>query len=162
MPEQYKKYKELEERMLVMKRFFSEFFRKTIANNDKGVGIDFSVLELKGISAFLDHNKEYSMRELSQNALLPPSNISEIMDRLSKKGITKRRRDPKDRRIVKVHLTDKGKKMLYGFMKKRGKELENSLGSLSKEDRRELFNSLEKATKIFEKIQYGQKVSDEN
>ena len=162
MPEQYKKYKELEERMLVMKRFFSEFFRKTISNNDRGVGVDFSVLELKGISAFLDHNKEYSMRELSQNAFLPPSNISAIMDRLSKKGITKRRRDPKDRRIVKVHLTDKGKKMLYGFMKKRGKELENSLGNLSEKDRQELFNSLEKATKIFEKIQYGQKVSHDN
>ena len=155
MPERYNKYKELEERMLVMKHFFSEFFRKTIRNNDVDIGVDFSVLELKGISAFLDHDKEYTMRELSQNALLPPSNISAIMDRLSKKGITKRRRDPKDRRIVKVHLTDKGKKMLYGFMKKRGKELENSLGGLSKEDRQELFDVLEKATKIFEKIQYN-------
>ena len=82
MPERYKEYKELEERMFIMKRFFSEFFRKTISNDDIGVGIDFSVLELKGISAFLDHNKEYTMRELSQNSLLPPSNISAIMDRL--------------------------------------------------------------------------------
>ena len=40
------------------------------------------------------------------------------------------------------------------FMKKRAEELENSLGSLSEGDRRELFNALEKATKIFQKIKY--------
>ena len=113
--ERYKKYKELEERMLVMKRFFSEYFRQTISNNAIENGVDFSILELKGISAFIDHHKEYTMSELSQNAHLPLSNISTIVERLSKKGIAKRYRDTKDRRIVRVHLTNKGKKMLHAF-----------------------------------------------
>lgn len=154
MLERYKKYKELEERMLVMKRFFSEYFRQTISKNAIENGVDFSILELKGISAFIDHHKEYTMSELSQNAHLPLSNISAIVERLSKKGIAKRYRDTNDRRIVRVHLTNKGKKMLHGFMKRRAEELENSLGSLSEGDRRELFNALEKATKIFQKIKY--------
>jgi replication-associated recombination protein RarA len=42
--------------------------------------------------------------------------------------------------------------MLHGFMKRKAEELENSLGSLSEGDRRKLFNALEKATKIFQKI----------
>ena len=88
------------------------------------------------------------------NAHLPLSNISAIVERLSKKGITIRYRDTNDRRIVRVHLTSKGKKMLHSFMKRRAEELENSLGSLSEGDRRELFNALEKATKIFQKIKY--------
>jgi DNA-binding MarR family transcriptional regulator len=154
MPERYKKYKALEERMIVMKRFFSEYFRQTISNNAIENGVDFSILELKGLSAFIDHHKEYTMSELSQNAHLPLSNISAIVERLSKKDIAKRCRDTKDRRIVRVHLTSKGKKMLHAFMKKRAEELENSLGSLSEGDRRELFNALEKATEIFQKIKY--------
>ncbi len=155
MPERYKKYKDLEERMLVMKRFFSEFFRQTVTKNGVGDKVDFSILDLKGISAFLDYHSEYTMSELSQNAHLPLSNISAIIDRLAKRGIARRRRDPKDRRIVRVYLTEKGKKMFRDFMKKRGEELENSLGRLSEKDRTDLFKALEKATEIFQKIQYS-------
>jgi hypothetical protein len=39
-------------------------------------------------------------------------------------------------------------------MRKRGQELEKSLGKLSEKDRKSLFNALERATKIFQKIQY--------
>jgi DNA-binding MarR family transcriptional regulator len=154
MSEKYRQYKGLEEQMLVIKRFFSEYFRQTITKNGAEDRVDFSILELKGISAFLDPAQEYTMGELSHNAHLPLPNMTSIVDRLSKKGLVKRRRGSKDRRVVNVHLTDKGKTMLHAFMKKRGQELENSLGRLSEKDQKDLFRALEKATKIFQKIQY--------
>jgi DNA-binding MarR family transcriptional regulator len=155
MPEKYKKYKGLEDQMHIVKGFFSEYFRQTISKNGIDDKVDFTIMELKGISAFIDETKEYTMSELGNNAHLPLSNMTSIIDRLARKGIVRRRRDAKDRRVVRVHLTEKGKKMLHEFMRKRGQELENSLGGLSEKDRKELFKALEKATKIFQKIQYS-------
>ncbi len=154
MPEKYEKYKSLEEQMHIIKGFFSEYFRQTITKNGIDDKVDFSILELKGISAFADPHQEYTMSQLSHNAHLPLPNMTSIIDRLSRKGLVRRRRDSKDRRVVRVNLTDKGKKMLHEFMKKRGQELENSLGRLSERDQMDLFNALEKATEIFKKIRY--------
>jgi len=155
MLEKYKKYKGLEEQMHIVKGFFSEYFRQTISKNGIDDKVDFTIMELKGISAFIDETKEYTMSELGNNAHLPLSNMTSIIDRLARKGIVRRRRNAKDRRVVRVHLTEKGKKMLHEFMRKRGQELENSLGGLSEKDRKDLFKALEKATKIFQKIQYS-------
>ena len=160
MMEKYRKYKKLEDKMLIARRFSSEYFRQTITKNGLDEKTDFTILELKGISAFIEEDREYTMGQLSNNAHLPLSNMTTIINLLSKKGIIRRRRDQKDRRVVRVHLTEKGKKMLHEFMKKRGEELENSLGRLSEEDREDLFNALEKATKIFQKIKYPKEKSD--
>jgi DNA-binding MarR family transcriptional regulator len=154
MTDTYKKYRNLEERMHVMRKFFSEYFRHTISNDGIDDKVDFSILELKGLSAFIDREKEYTMSELSNNAHLPLPNMTSIINRLLEKGIVERRRDENDRRVVRVQLTDSGKEMLLKYMKKRGQELDNSLGKLSEDDRRELFSALETATMIFEKIQY--------
>lgn len=156
MSDKYKKYTKLESRMLTMRKFFAEYFRRTIVrNNIVDGGPDFTFLELKGLSAFIDDTQSYTISELSKLVHLPLPNITAIINRLAKKGVVKRRRDKKDRRIVRVFLTDKGKKMRLEFMKKRVREVENSLGMLSEKDQRALFNALETATKIFQKIQYS-------
>jgi len=154
--DRYRKYSLLESRMLTMRKFFGEYFRRTIvSNNIADGGPDFTFLELKGLSAFIEDTQSYTISELSNLVHLPLPNMTSIINRLAKKGIVRRRRDLKDRRIVWVFLTDKGKKMRYEFMKKRVREVENSLGMLSEKDQKALFSALEKATKIFEKIKYS-------
>jgi DNA-binding MarR family transcriptional regulator len=139
-----------------MRKFFAEYFRRTIVtNNIVDGGPDFTFLELKGLSAFIDDTQSYTISELSKLVHLPLPNITSIINRLAKKGIVKRRQDKKDRRVVRVFLTDKGKRMRYEFMKKRVREVENSLGMLSEKDQKALFSALEKATRIFQKIQYS-------
>ena len=156
MSDRYKKYSHLENRMLIMRKFFAEYFRRTIvSNNIVNGGPDFTFLELKGLSAFIDDTQSYTISELSNLVHLPLPNMTSIINRLAKKGIVKRRRDTKDRRVVRVCLTDKGKKMRYEFMKKRVREVENSLGMLSEKDQKALFSALEKATRIFQKIKYS-------
>lgn len=156
MSDRYKKYSLLENRMLTMRKFFAEYFRRTIvSNNIVDGGPDFTFLELKGLSAFIEDTQSYTISELSNLVHLPLPNITSIINRLAKKGIVKRRQDSKDRRIVRVFLTDKGKKMRFEFMKKRVREVENSLGMLSEKDQKALFNALETATGIFQKIKYS-------
>ena len=75
-----------------------------------------------------------SLGELSKGMYLHPSTVSGVVDRLEKKGFVLRDRTEKDRRVVKVYLTPKGKtlvrrtpnpvqgKMIYGLRKlKKGK-----------------------------------------
>lgn len=156
MSDSYKKYSHLESRMLTMRKFFAEYFRRTIVtNNIVDGGPDFTFLELKGLSAFIDDTQSYTISELSNLVHISLPNMTSIINLLAKKGVVKRRRDTKDRRVVRVCLTDKGKKMRYEFMKKRVREVENSLGMLSEKDQKALFSALEKATRIFQKIKYS-------
>jgi DNA-binding MarR family transcriptional regulator len=150
----YSAYQSLEEHMRAAGCFFSEYFRRTMSKPDMGEPADLTLLELKGLSAFLNREAEYTMGELSKNAHLPLSNMTVIIKRLESKGIVLRLRSHADRRIVRVSLTDHGRAILNAFMKQRMRELENTLGKLSKKDQHELLNALITATDIFRKISY--------
>ena len=76
-----------------------------------------------------------SLGELSKGMYLHPSTISGVVDRLEKKRYVVRDRTEKDRRVVKVRLTPKGKmlvrkapnpvqgKMIYGLRKLKREKL---------------------------------------
>ena len=78
--------------------------------------MDLTIMELKGLSAFVDLDAEYTMSELSKNAYLPLPNMTVIIKRLETKGIVLRQRSQNDRRIVRVCLTDHGRSVLYAFV----------------------------------------------
>lgn len=150
----YSAYQSLEEHMRAAGCFFSEYFRRTMTRPAMDGPMDLTILELKGLSAFVDLDGEYTMSELSRNAYLPLSNMTVIIKRLEKKGIVLRQRSLNDRRIVHVRLTDHGRDILFSFVEQRLCELENTLGKLSKKDQQELLNALVTATGIFRKISY--------
>ncbi len=156
MYDTYSRYRDMESRMLAIGKFFGEIFRQTINKTGRTEKLDFSMLELKGLSAFLDFNKEYTISELSSNARLPRPNMTFIINRLEKKGIVKRARDKQDKRVVNVRLTASGKKLFAKFIQKRVEEFENTLGRLSKQDQKELVDILERASEILQKVQAPQ------
>src|SRR3990172_11903220 len=49
--------------------------------------------------------------ELSRHLLVTAGNITGLVDRMEKAGLVSRTPDPKDRRTIRLHLTDKGKEM---------------------------------------------------
>ena len=53
---------------------------------------------------------------------------------------------------MNVKLTEQGKKLFKSFMKKRCEEFEKTLGQLSNEDQKQLFDAIEKATHIMQKL----------
>lgn len=98
----------------------------------------------------IHQNGNLPLGELSKKMYLHPSTISGVIDRLEKKGYVLRDRDKKDRRVVKVDLTPKGKrlvkkapnpvqgKMIYGLMK------------LKKEKLKHIYDSVQKLVEIVE------------
>lgn len=150
----YNAYHSLEEHMRAAGCFFSEYFRRTMTSPAMDEPMDLTIMELKGLSAFVNLDAEYTMSELSKNAYLPLPNMTVIVKRLETKGIVLRRRSQNDRRIVRVSLTDHGRSILFAFVEQRLQELENTLGKLSKKDQQGLLNALITATDIFRKISY--------
>jgi DNA-binding MarR family transcriptional regulator len=144
-------FRHLEEQMYTMGKFFSEYFRRAMSL--PGKGLDFSLLELKGLGAFVDSSREYTMGELSANAHLPMPHMTRVINCFEERQMVHRHRDARDRRIVKVRLTSQGRKILRRFFASRMAEIENTLGKLSRDDQQELFASLEKALEILMKIQ---------
>jgi DNA-binding MarR family transcriptional regulator len=151
MPDTIEKYKNIERQMMAMRKFFAEYFRRT-TNSIIDKKDDISFLELKGLAAFIDENREYSVSEISNLIHLPLPNITSIINRLEKKKIVKKQRDSKDGRMVRVGLTSKGKKLRYEFMQRRVQEVKGLLDRLTVQEQNELLNALEAATRIFQKI----------
>jgi len=148
-------HKNLDHKINIMRKFFSEYYRKTMPTDNIDPNIDFTILELNGLAAFTDTNKEYTITQLSVNSSLSMPNTTAIIARLENKGMVSRKHDKRDRRVVRVRLTPKGKEMLQKFMQMRGQQLANTLGKLSDRDQNALLSALEKAFHIFEKISYG-------
>ena len=76
-----------------------------------------------------------SLGELSKGMYLHPSTVSGVVDRLEKKGYVAKDRTEKDRRVVKIRLTPRGKilvrkapnpvqgKMIYGLTRLKREKL---------------------------------------
>lgn len=71
------------------------------------------------------------------------SDTSRIVDRLIAKGLVKKITCKKDRRLVDVIITDKGKKMLER-LDARQDEIDGVMGNLSENDANILSNLLDK------------------
>lgn len=107
--------------------------------------------QLKALSAFQE-DREYTMGELSKKVMVKMPSMTEMVDRLESEGIVDRIRDTGDRRVVKVRLTEKGKKVYRDFIERRRKEMGAILALLSDEDQVELVKGLEKVSSVLKKI----------
>ena len=70
------------------------------------VGSDMTV-QKSFILSFL-HDSYRTMTEVSEHLNLDTSAVSTLVDRMFKKGLIHRVRDPRDRRVILVSLTDEG------------------------------------------------------
>lgn len=65
-----------------------------------------------GVLEALLHLGALSQQELGQKLLKSGGNITLIIDNLEKRQLVKRERSTRDRRVVKVHLTEEGKELI--------------------------------------------------
>ena len=152
MKKRHHKYHDLEEQLKTIKAFFSLYFRKTMSSSVLEKKFDFSLAELKALSAFVAIDGEYTLSELSRNAGVPLSNMTPVIKRLQKKNIVKKARDPRDERFVRISLSAEGRELLGQFMQRRVREIENIIGTLCAAKQRELFGALKKAADILKEL----------
>jgi len=152
MDKDIKPLQDFEREIMEVKDFYIEFFKKTLVMNGRGTGFDFTLSEMKALTAFRG-DRDYTMGELSKNAQVTMPSMTEMIDKLAQKGMAERYRDDRDRRVVKVRLTDKGKQLRKEFMQKRLQDMKEVFGKLSRNEQEDLIASLRRARQILEKVE---------
>jgi DNA-binding MarR family transcriptional regulator len=148
-----KKIGSLDSQMLIVRDFIDEFYNKTVFQQGvKSSGSDLSPTVIKSLYAFQDENKAYPIGELGKNARVKSSTITDMVDRLERDGIAERFKENGDRRVIKVRLTEKGKKIRLEFTLKRRKEFEALFAKLNTSEKEMLLHHLEGAYQILKKI----------
>ena len=56
----------------------------------------------------LSRNGPMQMSKLGDHMLVAPANVTGLVDRMEKKGLVRRKRDPRDRRLYVIEPTDLG------------------------------------------------------
>lgn len=100
--------------------------------------VDFSVLSL------ITHNPGISSRQLSSALNILPPNLVGMINTLEKRELIVRKPHPSDRRILGLHLSDAGGKLMKNA-EQTAKELENDAASkLTAAERKTLMRLLQK------------------
>jgi DNA-binding MarR family transcriptional regulator len=144
---------DLSAQMLIIKDFIDEFYNKTVFHGGKALNSDLTPSQIKSLFAFEKDDHEYPIGELGKNARVKSSTMTDMIDRLEKDGIAERIRDDGDRRVVKVRLTDKGKKIKRQFSVKMRTGIEEAFSHLSEGEKRILINHLKGAFQILKRIE---------
>ena len=96
----------------------------------------------------LEKTGPLSLSKLSQHVFLSPSMITSIVDQLEKKELVVRTRKSTDRRVILIELTEKGKEVAQTAPPSFQEQLTSSLSHLKKEEKKTLFDSLNKLLSI--------------
>ncbi|WP_062320899.1 MarR family winged helix-turn-helix transcriptional regulator [Halolactibacillus sp. JCM 19043] len=81
---------------------------------------------------------DLTIGELSNKINLAFSTTTDLVDRMEKNTLVERKRDTKDRRVVRIHLLDKGKEIIQEVIEKRQQYLAEVLHDMSTTDVSEL------------------------
>lgn len=86
--------------------------------------------------------------EIGEKMMVTVSNLTGIVDRLEEKKLVARERDARDRRVVRVMLTDKGLKVYRNTIPVFEKSIAQFFSPLSKDQQKELAALLRKLIRI--------------
>ncbi|MEI8113124.1 MAG: MarR family transcriptional regulator [Bacteroidia bacterium] len=89
-----------------------------------------------------------SMSDIGKCLSMPKPHITVIVDKLIEEGYVERQSDPKDRRIVNIHLTDKGLKDFEDIKQAVSENLKSKLVKLGEEELEQLSAASQKVKEI--------------
>jgi DNA-binding MarR family transcriptional regulator len=143
---------DLEHQFTVISRFIDEFYNRTFFSNSPQLESELSPSAIKFLFSFVDENLAYPIGELGKKARVKKSSMTDIVDRMERDGLAERVRDSKDRRVVKVQLTNTGKSKRKQFVKRRQSDLKALFSQLEPNETNQFVFHLEEAYKILKKI----------
>ncbi|WP_096202765.1 MarR family winged helix-turn-helix transcriptional regulator [Bacillus sp. FJAT-45350] len=92
---------------------------------------------------WLNEYGDMTIGELSNKMYLACSTTTDLIDRMEKNELLERVKDQNDRRVVRIHLLEKGKTIIEEVIRKRQDYLAEILTNFSKEDVNFLERSLD-------------------
>ncbi|MEH7483631.1 MarR family transcriptional regulator [Neobacillus drentensis] len=93
---------------------------------------------------WLFEDGDMTIGELSNKMYLACSTTTDLVDRMEKNLLVERVKNPNDRRVVRIHLLEEGKRIIDEVIKKRKVYLEEVLVDFSSEEIQLLQKSLTK------------------
>lgn len=99
------------------------------------------------LSVLNRHPQGMTMTELGKNLLVTKANMTGMIDRLERDGFVSRHPDQFDRRVTKVLLTEKGGEFIQAIDGPRNAFTEEMLSDFAAEERKQLFEYLERLFK---------------
>jgi len=116
----------------------------------KEAGIEDAGLFFNAASVFFNYDGPITMGELSRDLEVPLSTATRTMDWLVNNGYAQRLPDPKDRRIVRVELTGKGKETFQTIRTFMLGRVEQAMSPLSATEQKTFITLLNKVLDAFE------------
>ena len=99
---------------------------------------------------YLSKNDKCRMSDLGKHLGVTLGNVTGVVDRLLREGRVRRVSDPRDRRVVRVELTGKGKNLIENISKIKRESFGKFLGKLSNDDNKALLRSMQKVANSLE------------
>ncbi|HOA71099.1 MAG: MarR family transcriptional regulator [Bacillota bacterium] len=85
-----------------------------------------------------------TMGELCERLYLACSTATDLIDRMEKNGYLERNRDPDDRRVIRLSITEKGQNIIDQVINARRRYVDSILKQLTQEEIDQLAQALEK------------------
>jgi len=133
--------------LTILPLFYKNFLK--IENRDIDISISFQHLQ---ILYKLNKYGALPMSEIGKKMSISKSNMTFLVDKLIGEKMVERLSDEKDRRIIYIALTDKGRKSMGEYMALVKNNIKSKLSSLQDEDVEQLSVSLQNIKKIVSKI----------
>lgn len=109
----------------------------------------FTIVQLQTL-VFLAKSKSASMSEIAQYLHIELPSTTTLIENLSKVNLVIKKQNKKDKRLMQVSLTVKGKRFLQKAKNERKKHMSLTLNILSEIEKKQLLKILEKLTKHME------------
>lgn len=95
------------------------------------------------------------MSEIGRRVHVSKSNMTALIDKLVEEGLVERLPNKKDRRVINIAITGKGKGILLNWRKHSNEEIKKNLSVLSDEDLEKFYESVENIKNILSKMENG-------
>jgi DNA-binding MarR family transcriptional regulator len=92
---------------------------------------------------WLNEDGDMTIGELSNKMYLACSTTTDLIDRMEANELVERVRDTNDRRVVRIHLKEKGKKIIVDVLEARREYLSTILKDFSEQDVEDLARTLQ-------------------
>ncbi len=100
----------------------------------------------------LEHHNHMPMKHFSEKMYISKSNLTKLVDHLIEQGWVVRSHSKKDRRVVLLSITDKGREEMKNHIEKVVIQTSQLFDVLTEEERESLNNHFEEILKLLDKI----------
>lgn len=103
---------------------------------------DITTPQFNALLLLAEHG-DMTIGELGNKMYLASSTATDLIDRMERNGLVCRKRDAQDRRVVRLHMLDKGHQMIKEVLENRKRYLSNILKQLADDEIEALKKSLQ-------------------